>query len=120
MVGGGGGLTRSGHGRSIDAHDLVFRVNVALTKGFERDVGSRTTFVYTYPGNREGMQEVSTPLYNTLCDVHSSIHQSVHRSPIDSFMFLRSLAALLPLKCSSVVTWNIAPIHPLVTEVAMY
>eukprot|EP00873_Tetraselmis_striata_P045232 jgi/Tetstr1/465496/TSEL_000880.t1 len=31
-------------GEAIDAHDVVFRSNQAPTKGFERDVGSRTDF----------------------------------------------------------------------------
>ena len=50
VVGGGGGLVGSRQGASIDGHDLVFRVNVALTKGFERDVGTKMNLYMSYPG----------------------------------------------------------------------
>lgn len=44
VVGNGGILKGSGAGREIDSHDYVFRVNGAITKGFELDVGARTSF----------------------------------------------------------------------------
>lgn len=44
VVGNGGILKGSGAGREIDSHDYVFRVNGAITKGFESDVGNRTSF----------------------------------------------------------------------------
>ncbi|KAM3922683.1 alpha-N-acetylgalactosaminide alpha-2,6-sialyltransferase 2-like [Leptodactylus fuscus] len=44
VVGGGGILNGSGMGQEIDSHDYVFRVNGAITKGFEKDVGNRTSF----------------------------------------------------------------------------
>ncbi|CAN9508860.1 unnamed protein product [Ophioblennius macclurei] len=48
VVGGGGILYGSKAGKEIDAHDYVFRVNGALTRGFEEDVGSRTSvYVHT-------------------------------------------------------------------------
>ncbi|KAM8888858.1 alpha-N-acetylgalactosaminide alpha-2,6-sialyltransferase 2 isoform 2-T2 [Synchiropus picturatus] len=43
VVGNGGILKGSGKGSEIDRHDYVFRTNGAITKGFESDVGSRTT-----------------------------------------------------------------------------
>ncbi|XP_040295021.1 alpha-N-acetylgalactosaminide alpha-2,6-sialyltransferase 2-like [Bufo bufo] len=44
VVGNGGILNGSGMGQEIDSHDYVFRVNGAITKGFEKDVGERTSF----------------------------------------------------------------------------
>ncbi|XP_030645540.1 alpha-N-acetylgalactosaminide alpha-2,6-sialyltransferase 2 [Chanos chanos] len=44
VVGNGGILRGSGQGQAIDSHHFVFRVNGAITKGFEEDVGSRTSF----------------------------------------------------------------------------
>ncbi|XP_069809463.1 alpha-N-acetylgalactosaminide alpha-2,6-sialyltransferase 2-like [Dendropsophus ebraccatus] len=44
VVGNGGILNGSRMGLEIDSHDYVFRVNGAITKGFEKDVGNRTSF----------------------------------------------------------------------------
>ncbi|XP_077020046.1 alpha-N-acetylgalactosaminide alpha-2,6-sialyltransferase 2 [Tamandua tetradactyla] len=44
VVGNGGILNGSRQGQSIDAHDYVFRLNGAVIKGFERDVGTKTSF----------------------------------------------------------------------------
>lgn len=50
VVGNGGILKDSKKGREIDQHDYVFRTNGAVTKGFEQDVGSRTS-LYTFSTN---------------------------------------------------------------------
>ncbi|XP_028332143.1 alpha-N-acetylgalactosaminide alpha-2,6-sialyltransferase 2 [Gouania willdenowi] len=50
VVGNGGILKDSKKGKEIDAHDYVFRTNGAIIKGFEEDVGSRTTH-YTFSTN---------------------------------------------------------------------
>ncbi|KAF7654680.1 hypothetical protein LDENG_00066610 [Lucifuga dentata] len=50
VVGNGGILRNSAKGSEIDAHDYVFRTNGAIIKGFEQDVGSRTTH-YTFSTN---------------------------------------------------------------------
>lgn len=44
VVGNGGILNGSRQGQKIDAHDYVFRLNGAITKGFELDVGTKTSF----------------------------------------------------------------------------
>ncbi|XP_042309892.1 alpha-N-acetylgalactosaminide alpha-2,6-sialyltransferase 2 isoform X2 [Sceloporus undulatus] len=44
VVGNGGILNGSHQGKEIDAHDFVFRLNGAVTKGFEEDVGTKTSF----------------------------------------------------------------------------
>ncbi|XP_078257724.1 alpha-N-acetylgalactosaminide alpha-2,6-sialyltransferase 2-like [Rhinoraja longicauda] len=50
VIGNGGILNGSRKGKEIDGHDYVFRVNGAIIKGFEKDVGSRTSF-YTFSTN---------------------------------------------------------------------
>ncbi|XP_026770606.3 alpha-N-acetylgalactosaminide alpha-2,6-sialyltransferase 1 [Pangasianodon hypophthalmus] len=48
VVGTGGILNGSKMGKEIDSHDYVFRVNGAVTKGFEEDVGNKTSvYVHT-------------------------------------------------------------------------
>ncbi|XP_059527307.1 alpha-N-acetylgalactosaminide alpha-2,6-sialyltransferase 2 isoform X1 [Myotis daubentonii] len=44
VVGNGGILNGSRQGPNIDAHDYVFRLNGAVIKGFEKDVGTKTSF----------------------------------------------------------------------------
>uniref|UniRef100_A0A8C9AP10 alpha-N-acetylgalactosaminide alpha-2,6-sialyltransferase n=1 Tax=Prolemur simus TaxID=1328070 RepID=A0A8C9AP10_PROSS len=44
VVGNGGILNGSRQGANIDAHDYVFRLNGAVIKGFEHDVGTKTSF----------------------------------------------------------------------------
>uniref|UniRef100_A0A8D0EE89 alpha-N-acetylgalactosaminide alpha-2,6-sialyltransferase n=1 Tax=Salvator merianae TaxID=96440 RepID=A0A8D0EE89_SALMN len=44
VVGNGGILNGSHQGKEIDAHDMVFRLNGAVIKGFEEDVGTKTSF----------------------------------------------------------------------------
>uniref|UniRef100_A0A3Q2VF79 alpha-N-acetylgalactosaminide alpha-2,6-sialyltransferase n=1 Tax=Haplochromis burtoni TaxID=8153 RepID=A0A3Q2VF79_HAPBU len=48
VVGTAGILNGSKVGAEIDAHDYIFRMNGAVTKGFEEDVGNRTSvYVHT-------------------------------------------------------------------------
>ncbi|XP_009994870.1 PREDICTED: alpha-N-acetylgalactosaminide alpha-2,6-sialyltransferase 2 [Chaetura pelagica] len=44
VVGNGGILNGSRQGKAIDAHHLVFRLNGAVIKGFEEDVGTKISF----------------------------------------------------------------------------
>ncbi|XP_036920569.1 alpha-N-acetylgalactosaminide alpha-2,6-sialyltransferase 1 isoform X2 [Sturnira hondurensis] len=44
VVGNGGILNNSHVGQEIDSHDYVFRLSGAVTKGYEQDVGTRTSF----------------------------------------------------------------------------
>ncbi|KAJ8246427.1 hypothetical protein GJAV_G00267620 [Gymnothorax javanicus] len=48
VVGTGGILNGSRKGKEIDSHDYVFRMNGAVLKGFEEDVGNKTSvYVHT-------------------------------------------------------------------------
>ncbi|XP_077582003.1 ST3 beta-galactoside alpha-2,3-sialyltransferase 8 [Stigmatopora nigra] len=49
VVGNSGNLLKSGHGELIDSHASVIRMNKAVTRGFEKDVGNRTTHRFLYP-----------------------------------------------------------------------
>ncbi|XP_069849030.1 alpha-N-acetylgalactosaminide alpha-2,6-sialyltransferase 1 [Dipodomys merriami] len=44
VVGNGGILNNSRRGTEIDGHDYVFRLSGAVLKGYEQDVGTRTSF----------------------------------------------------------------------------
>lgn len=49
VVGNARSLLRSGVGLEIDAHEAVFRINMAPTLGFQDDVGSKTAVRFSYP-----------------------------------------------------------------------
>ncbi|XP_074470030.1 CMP-N-acetylneuraminate-beta-galactosamide-alpha-2,3-sialyltransferase 1-like [Sebastes fasciatus] len=49
VVGNSGNLKRSHYGPLIDFHDVVIRMNRGHIKGYEADVGSRTTHRIMYP-----------------------------------------------------------------------
>ncbi|XP_077051034.1 CMP-N-acetylneuraminate-beta-galactosamide-alpha-2,3-sialyltransferase 1-like [Siphateles boraxobius] len=49
VVGNSGNLLASHYGQLIDSHDFVIRINKGPTKGFEKDVGSKTTHRVLYP-----------------------------------------------------------------------
>uniref|UniRef100_A0A7M4FMJ5 CMP-N-acetylneuraminate-beta-1,4-galactoside alpha-2,3-sialyltransferase n=1 Tax=Crocodylus porosus TaxID=8502 RepID=A0A7M4FMJ5_CROPO len=49
IVGNGGVLANKSLGLKIDEYDIVVRLNSAPVKGFEKDVGGKTTLRITYP-----------------------------------------------------------------------
>nr|XP_033772615.1 CMP-N-acetylneuraminate-beta-1,4-galactoside alpha-2,3-sialyltransferase isoform X1 [Geotrypetes seraphini]XP_033772616.1 CMP-N-acetylneuraminate-beta-1,4-galactoside alpha-2,3-sialyltransferase isoform X1 [Geotrypetes seraphini]XP_033772617.1 CMP-N-acetylneuraminate-beta-1,4-galactoside alpha-2,3-sialyltransferase isoform X1 [Geotrypetes seraphini] len=49
IVGNGGVLANKSLGSKIDDYEVVVRLNSAPVKGFEKDVGSKTTLRITYP-----------------------------------------------------------------------
>ncbi|MEQ2297629.1 hypothetical protein AMECASPLE_036536 [Ameca splendens] len=49
VVGNSGNLQGSGHGKLINSHSFIIRMNKAVTRGFEKDVGNRTTHHFLYP-----------------------------------------------------------------------
>eukprot|EP00959_Pyramimonas_sp_CCMP1952_P231779 4844248-Pyramimonas_sp.AAC.1 len=44
VVSNSGSLLKAGHGTDIDAKEAIFRINYPPIRGFEADVGSRSTF----------------------------------------------------------------------------
>ncbi|KAK3270299.1 hypothetical protein CYMTET_21299 [Cymbomonas tetramitiformis] len=78
VVGNAGILTNSSLGAEIDAHSVVIRMNGALTKGFERDVGGKTSLTLFHPDISMPIQHSARPflfwwvcLYATLDDGRS-------------------------------------------------
>ncbi|XP_070777869.1 CMP-N-acetylneuraminate-beta-galactosamide-alpha-2,3-sialyltransferase 1-like [Enoplosus armatus] len=49
VVGNSGNLKGSRYGRLIDVHDVIIRINLGHVKGYEADVGTRTTHRVMYP-----------------------------------------------------------------------
>ncbi|XP_008407369.1 ST3 beta-galactoside alpha-2,3-sialyltransferase 8 [Poecilia reticulata] len=56
VVGNSGNLRWSGHGKLIDSHNFIIRMNKAVTQGFEKDVGNRTTHHFLYPESAVDVQ----------------------------------------------------------------
>ncbi|XP_019624487.1 PREDICTED: alpha-N-acetylgalactosaminide alpha-2,6-sialyltransferase 1-like [Branchiostoma belcheri] len=62
VVGNGGMLNGSGMGKEIDTHDYIFRVNQAYTRGYEKDVGSRTTHYVFFDRSLQPMKQGHYPV----------------------------------------------------------
>ncbi|XP_025072696.1 alpha-N-acetylgalactosaminide alpha-2,6-sialyltransferase 2-like isoform X1 [Alligator sinensis] len=78
VVGTGGILNSSGMGAAINRHDYVFRMNGAITAGFERDVGDRTSF-YGFSTNT---------MMNALHAYAANGFQQPPRTPETRYLFL--------------------------------
>ncbi|XP_016349692.1 CMP-N-acetylneuraminate-beta-galactosamide-alpha-2,3-sialyltransferase 1-like [Sinocyclocheilus anshuiensis] len=59
VVGNSGNLIGSHYGALIDSQDFVIRMNEGPTKGFEQDVGSKTTHRVIYPESAVDMDETT-------------------------------------------------------------
>uniref|UniRef100_UPI00398F0B1E alpha-N-acetylgalactosaminide alpha-2,6-sialyltransferase 2-like n=1 Tax=Pristiophorus japonicus TaxID=55135 RepID=UPI00398F0B1E len=78
VVGNGGILNGSRKGEEIDKHDYVFRVNGAIIKGFEKDIGNRTSF-YTFSTNT---------MRNSLAAYHKAGFTIIPQSKETRYVFL--------------------------------
>ena len=76
VVGNAGTMLHSGLGPYIDAHEAVIRINYAPTRGFERDVGTKTTYDLS---NKENSGKLGDGTYQwrnstlLLSEGHSSV-----------------------------------------------
>ena len=61
LVSNSGSLLDAKFGREIDEHDAVFRMNNAPTAGFEKYVGSKTTFDLLNRPHAEDVSKISSP-----------------------------------------------------------
>ncbi|XP_051570425.1 alpha-N-acetylgalactosaminide alpha-2,6-sialyltransferase 2 [Myxocyprinus asiaticus] len=78
VVGNGGILKGSGQGKAINSHHYVFRVNGAIIKGFEDDVGTKTSF-YGFTINS---------LKNSLAAYYEDGFNMVPRNPDIQYIFI--------------------------------
>uniref|UniRef100_A0AAY5KER1 alpha-N-acetylgalactosaminide alpha-2,6-sialyltransferase n=1 Tax=Esox lucius TaxID=8010 RepID=A0AAY5KER1_ESOLU len=99
VVGNGGILRGSKQGRAIDNHDFVFRVNGAITRHFEEDVGTKTSF-YGFTTNT---MKHSLLLYRKEGFTNVPQGQSVRYIfiPSDQRDYVMLSAAILGLKVTS-------------------
>uniref|UniRef100_A0A669CM89 ST3 beta-galactoside alpha-2,3-sialyltransferase 1 n=1 Tax=Oreochromis niloticus TaxID=8128 RepID=A0A669CM89_ORENI len=63
VVGNSGNLRGSHYGPMIDAHDIVIRINRGRTKGYETDVGSKTTYHVMYPESAARLENTTSLLF---------------------------------------------------------
>ncbi|XP_070407640.1 alpha-N-acetylgalactosaminide alpha-2,6-sialyltransferase 2 isoform X2 [Nothobranchius furzeri] len=80
VVGNGGILRGSRQGKNIDSHDFIFRMNGAVIKGFEEDVGTKISF-YGLTANT---------LKNSLSRYWSDGFTKVPQSPEIKYIFIPS------------------------------
>ncbi|XP_065843681.1 CMP-N-acetylneuraminate-beta-galactosamide-alpha-2,3-sialyltransferase 1-like isoform X2 [Oscarella lobularis] len=84
VVGNSDNLLGSNYGSIIDSHDVVIRMNAALTEGYEKDVGAKTTFQSLYS------QIKFAGLAPSIIDVHPCevylIHPDFYRSLMETWL----------------------------------
>lgn len=56
VVGNSHNLKKSGYGKIIDSQDVVIRMNFGPTKGYEQDIGTKTTHRALYPESASDLQ----------------------------------------------------------------
>ncbi|XP_052613520.1 alpha-N-acetylgalactosaminide alpha-2,6-sialyltransferase 2 isoform X2 [Peromyscus californicus insignis] len=97
VVGNGGILNGSRQGQKIDAHDYVFRLNGAVIKGFERDVGTKTSF-YGFTVNTMKNSLISySNLGFTSVPQGQDLHYIFIPSSIRDYLMLRSAILGVPV-----------------------
>ena len=82
-------------GETIDKHDAVFRFNLAPTKGFEKSVGSKTTFRlinrkhfgFREFANETSLQHTTTPDVMKQFWDYKSLHPDLPTYPIDGSFY---------------------------------
>ncbi|XP_003417287.1 alpha-N-acetylgalactosaminide alpha-2,6-sialyltransferase 2 [Loxodonta africana] len=97
VVGNGGILNGSRQGPNIDAHDYVFRLNGAVIKDFEDDVGTRTSF-YGFTVNTMKNSLISyRKLGFTSVPQRQDLHYIFIPSDIRDYVMLRSAILGVPV-----------------------
>ncbi|XP_057570896.1 alpha-N-acetylgalactosaminide alpha-2,6-sialyltransferase 2 isoform X2 [Hippopotamus amphibius kiboko] len=97
VVGNGGILNGSRQGQNIDAHDYVFRLNGAVIKGFENDVGTKTSF-YGFTVNTMKNSLISySNLGFTSVPQGQDLHYIFIPSDIRDYLMLRSAILGVPV-----------------------
>ncbi|XP_059128158.1 alpha-N-acetylgalactosaminide alpha-2,6-sialyltransferase 2 isoform X1 [Peromyscus eremicus] len=97
VVGNGGILNGSRQGQKIDAHDYVFRLNGAVIKDFEHDVGTKTSF-YGFTVNTMKNSLISySNLGFTSVPQGQDLHYIFIPSSIRDYLMLRSAILGVPV-----------------------
>ncbi|XP_004394348.1 PREDICTED: alpha-N-acetylgalactosaminide alpha-2,6-sialyltransferase 2 isoform X2 [Odobenus rosmarus divergens] len=97
VVGNGGILNGSRQGLNIDAHDYVFRLNGAVIKGFEKDVGTKTSF-YGFTVNTMKNSLISYRNFGfTSVPQGQDLHYIFIPSDIRDYVMLRSAILGVPV-----------------------
>uniref|UniRef100_A0ACB8EK80 Alpha-N-acetylgalactosaminide alpha-2,6-sialyltransferase 2 n=2 Tax=Sphaerodactylus townsendi TaxID=933632 RepID=A0ACB8EK80_9SAUR len=97
VVGNGGILNGSHQGKDIDAHDFVFRLNGAVIKGFEKDVGTKTSF-YGFTVNTMKNSLIAYAEYGfTQIPQGKDIRYIFIPSDIRDYLMIRSAALGIPV-----------------------
>ncbi|XP_028317736.1 CMP-N-acetylneuraminate-beta-galactosamide-alpha-2,3-sialyltransferase 1-like, partial [Gouania willdenowi] len=99
VVGNSGSLKKSHYGPLIDLHDVVMRINRGQTKGFEADVGSKTTHHIFYPESAKKLdnstQLVFVPFKIADLKWLFKKFNSQKRSAVDSMISNKDLVRIL-------------------------
>jgi hypothetical protein len=103
VVGASGNLLGSGLGDEIDGHDVVLRINLAPTRGFETDVGRRTThylvtqWILGMVIDGKGHENVSPDLDGRLQSLADGAYWLLVYRPFDGPVAMEELLRQLPL-----------------------
>ncbi|CAI5766108.1 alpha-N-acetylgalactosaminide alpha-2,6-sialyltransferase 2 [Podarcis lilfordi] len=98
VVGNGGILNGSRQGKEIDAHDFVFRLNGAVIKGFEEDVGTKISF-YGFTVNTMKNSLIAYAEYGfTQIPQGKDIHYIFIPSDLRDYIMLRSAILGTPVR----------------------
>ncbi|XP_030002661.1 CMP-N-acetylneuraminate-beta-galactosamide-alpha-2,3-sialyltransferase 2-like [Sphaeramia orbicularis] len=93
VVGNSGNLVGANYGQLIDSHDVVIRMNKGMTKGFEEDVGRKTTHRVMYP---ESAMDVENDTHLVLFPFKIMDIEWIMKASTTGFYGRRSYAPIIP------------------------
>ncbi|XP_074116918.1 alpha-N-acetylgalactosaminide alpha-2,6-sialyltransferase 2 isoform X1 [Sminthopsis crassicaudata] len=97
VVGNGGILNGSRQGAQIDSHDFVFRLNGAVIKGYEEDVGTKTSFYGFTVNTMKNSLKAYKHLGFTSVPKHHDLHYIFIPSNIRDYLMLKSAILGVPV-----------------------
>ncbi|XP_020858145.1 alpha-N-acetylgalactosaminide alpha-2,6-sialyltransferase 2 isoform X1 [Phascolarctos cinereus] len=97
VVGNGGILNGSRQGLQIDSHDFVFRLNGAVIKGYEKDVGTKTSFYGFTVNTMKNSLGAYKHLGFTSVPKHQDLHYIFIPSNIRDYLMLKSAVLGVPV-----------------------
>ncbi|XP_072501918.1 alpha-N-acetylgalactosaminide alpha-2,6-sialyltransferase 2 [Notamacropus eugenii] len=97
VVGNGGILNGSRQGAEIDSHDFVFRVNGAVIKGYEEDVGTKISFYGFTVNTMKNSLRAYRHLGFTSVPQHQDMHYIFIPSNMRDYLMLKSAILGVPV-----------------------